>query len=387
MTLSDPNRQIINKCTVKTNEWGSFNGSFTIPPQTLNGEFRLNIAGKGYAYITVAEYKRPQLELILHPQKDSYAFGEQIRLTGKVKTYSGVSLQNIPISYEITLQSFYPRPNASETVITGETQSDPEGNFSFSFQAQKPVSSYYMNSYYYNIKLTATDTKGESQEIIQRLPIQDAFYKLTILGKTYVNKQDKNHFYIQAVNAANEKISRTISYSISKLQPLTSLKQSYNPDSARIEKTLYRGELNTLTDSLYVDFSSWQSGAYILIAQEKTREKDTVTTKKIFYLYSAQDAKPPYLTYEWLVKNTFTARSGEDIEINFGTSARNVYLLYELYTDKGLITQKQTVLSDTILRLKIPYEKTYGSNFCVNLSFVKDDQFFNNNVRIYSRYV
>lgn len=137
-----------------------------------------------------------------------------------------------------------------------------------------------MNSYYYNIKLTATDTKGESQEIIQRLPIQDAFYKLTILGKTYVNKQDKNHFYIQAVNAANEKISRTISYSISKLQPLTSLKQSYNPDSARIEKTLYRGELNTLTDSLYVDFSSWQSGAYILIAQEKTREKDTVTTKK-----------------------------------------------------------------------------------------------------------
>lgn len=383
VTLSDPNRQIINKCTVKTNEWGSFNGSFTIPPQTLNGEFRLNIAGKGYAYITVAEYKRPQLELILHPQKDSYAFGEQIRLTGKVKTYSGVSLQNIPISYEITLQSFYPRLNASETVITGETQSDPEGNFSFSFQAQKPVSSYYMNSYYYNIKLTATDTKGESQEIIQRLPIQDAFYKLTILGKTYVNKQDKNHFYIQAVNAVNEKISRTISYSISKLQPLTSLKQSYNPDSARIEKTLYRGELNTLTDSLYVDFSSWQSGAYILIAQEKTREKDTVTTKKIFYLYSGQDIRPPYLTYEWLVKNTFTARPGEDIEINFGTSARNVYLLYELYTDKGLITQKQTVLSDTILRLKIPYEKTYGSNFCVNLSFVKDDQFFNNNVRIY----
>lgn len=383
VTLSDPNRQIINKCTVKTNEWGSFNGSFTIPPQTLNGEFRLNIAGKGHAYITVAEYKRPQLELILNPHKDSYAFGEEIRLTGKVKTYSGVALQDIPIGYEITLQSFYPRLNTSQTVITGKVQSDPEGNFSFSFQAQKPASSYKMNSYYYNITLTATDTKGESQEITQRLPIRDSFYELTILGKTYVNKQDKNYFYIQASNAANEKIARTISYSISKLQPLTSLKQSYNPDSARIEKTLYRGKLNTLTDSLHVDFSSWQSGAYILIAQENSSEKDTVITKKIFYLYSDQDAKPPYLTYEWLVKNTFTARPGEDIEINFGTSARNVYLLYELYTDKGLITQKQTVLSDTILRLKIPYEKAYGSNFCVNLSFVKDDQFFNNNIRIY----
>lgn len=137
-----------------------------------------------------------------------------------------------------------------------------------------------MNSYYYNIKLTATDTKGESQEIIQRLPIQDAFYKLTILGKTYVNKQDKNHFYIQAVNAVNEKISRTISYSISKLQPLTSLKQSYNPDSARIEKTLYRGELNTLTDSLYVDFLRGNQEPIYLLPKKRHVKKTPLQLKK-----------------------------------------------------------------------------------------------------------
>lgn len=384
ISLHDANRRLIKKSQVKSNAWGSFSGSFLIPAQTLNGEFFLSIEGKRYASITVAEYKRPQTELLLYPQKEAYAFGDQIRLTGKVRTYSGISLPEIPIRYEITLHTYYRPGNYSDEIITGQTRSDAEGNFSLDFPASEPASSSRRNAFYYQIKVTATDSKGESQEIIQFLPVQTSFYKLAILGKTYVDKSGKNCFYIQAINATREKISRTVFYSISKLKSLTSLRQFYHPDSVRIEKTLCRGKLNTLTDSVCPDFSSWASGAYLIQAQENLPGRDSVSVRKIIYLYSAEDTRPPYLTYNWLPQDKISCNPGESAEINFGTSARNIYLWYEVYTYKGLVQQKQMILSDTILRLKVPYEKDYGNNFYVNLSFIKDDRFFENNIRIYS---
>ena len=66
VTLYDANGKEIAQKKVTTNEFGSFNGEFSLPKQTLSGVFRLS-TGQMSVYIHVEEYKRPTFQAYFLP--------------------------------------------------------------------------------------------------------------------------------------------------------------------------------------------------------------------------------------------------------------------------------------------------------------------------------
>lgn len=82
VTLYDANGKELAQKKFTTNDFGSFNGEFSIPKQTLSGVFRLS-TGQMSVYIHVEEYKRPTFQAYFLPIKGDIAFGDSVTIQGK----------------------------------------------------------------------------------------------------------------------------------------------------------------------------------------------------------------------------------------------------------------------------------------------------------------
>lgn len=383
ISFYDANYQEIGTHHTVSNEWGSFSGSFVIPQRTLNGNFLLR-CGQSSTYIEVAEYKRPKFEIVFLPLTEAYCFGSDICMSGQVKNYSGIFPPNSKVTYQVNLLSMASWRHESSMVTEGVTKTDADGFFGIDFRSVMPKmpQGRIRRGYYYEVKASVTDSKGESQETTTRININSSPYQLTTDIPENINKNTKPVFRVKAINSSNYTLSEEISYTISQLAPLSSIDQTYRTDSAVVVKQVLVGRMNSMKDSLCPDFSSWSSGAYLFSAVGEGVNGVKVEEKRIFFLYSPSDKQAPVKTYDWFLCEKTECMPGEETAILFGTGARDVYALYEIHANGKVVEQKQFKFSDELVRITIPYKKEYGEYICVHLSFVKNQQSFNNSVII-----
>jgi len=146
VTFYDANHQKIADATFTTNEFGTFNGKFTIPVGKIGGQYL--IANEyGSQYFRVEEYKRPKFEVKFDPIKGSYSLNDNVTVEGFAKTYSGANLNDVDVKYRVVRTIYFPYYNYrwrwyydwfwgrySEMEITnGITRTDKEGKFKVEF--------------------------------------------------------------------------------------------------------------------------------------------------------------------------------------------------------------------------------------------------------------
>lgn len=364
----------IAKQTLRTNSFGSFSGSFVIPAKTLNGDFSIK-AGSSVTFISVAEYKRPTFEIVFSDPRQNFHSGDMIRLQGKAVSFSGVPLANTTINYQIQryLPFFFRFQSAQN--ITGTTETNEQGEFDIQFQAEAPSSHTYP-SYFYKISASATASNGESQSGDYVLPIQGNKIIPVLEIPEQVNKNIATAFHISYDGA--DSVSQQIIYSISKLFIPSDFLQTGEFQDTLVEKQVI---LDTIifsqSDSIFPPLKEQASGAYLFSATI-----NGTTSNKIFYLYSPQDQRPPVPTYAWSAKLKTQCKIGETAQVLFGTSVKDAYIMYELYSPKGLIRRTFTILSDKVLSIEIPYSSQQGMQVNLNIYYVKDKQAFQESIPI-----
>ena len=77
VTFFDANYQKITEATFTTNEYGTFNGKFTIPFGKIGGQYMISNEN-GSQYFRVEEYKRPKFEVKFDPVKGSYSLNDKV---------------------------------------------------------------------------------------------------------------------------------------------------------------------------------------------------------------------------------------------------------------------------------------------------------------------
>ncbi len=365
----DANRKVISTQKARSNEFGSFTGNFVIPAKVLNGTFTLK-AGTYNFFIEVSDYKRPEFEIIFTEPAHPAYIGDSILIRGKINSMSGIPLGHTALRYEIRQSSHFYWPSTPSQDIQGSVYTLPDGTFEFGFKAEKPASVNLPNigMYSYQVSVTATDTKGETQKATTSIPVYPGIARPQLYIPEYVNKNAKTAFTISLSNLPAQTTGRIVHYSIDKL---------ITPDKitpvqpTRIEKNILKNELLIQqTDSIFPDLRFLPSGAYLF-----TAHCDSITEKSVFYLYSPQDKRPPIPTYSWLIPQKVTCLPGDTARIQFGTSANNAYIHYEIYNQEKLIRQKSLTLSNEILNIDIPYLPAYGRSLWLSIYYVKDKQF------------
>ena len=249
ITLNDTNGEELQTLKMTTNEFGSVNGSFTLPKNKLNGNFSIEVDDdnnsaysiSGYADFQVEEYKRPKFEVTFEPIKDEYKYGQTIELKGKAMMFSGVALSNSTVNYEIKKQNirwryfwWYPRGNDNENSILGEVKTNEKGEFTIKVELKKDETLEGIQIDNYAINASVTDINGETQS-----------------ADTNVKVASVSH-YISADNVENifsdEAVKLTVSTKNYNDQVLA---KSYNAKLEKLEepKQIFRSQFeNTIQD-------------------------------------------------------------------------------------------------------------------------------------------
>jgi len=250
ITLNDANGEELQTLKLTTNEFGSVNGSFTLPKNKLNGNFNIEVDNddddakyniSGYADFQVEEYKRPKFEVTFEPIKDEYKYGQTIELKGKAMMFSGVALSNSTVNYEIKKQNirwryfwWYPRGNDNENSILGTAKTNEKGEFTIKVELKKDETLEGIQIDNYAINASVTDINGETQS-----------------ADTNVKVASVSH-YISADNVENIFSDETVKLTVStKNYNDQVLAKSYNAKLEKLEepKQIFRSQFeNTIQD-------------------------------------------------------------------------------------------------------------------------------------------
>ena len=388
VVLYDANHQKISSKSFKTNEFGSFAGEFVLPEGGLNGAYRLE--SKGFSQtIYVEEYKRPTFEVKIEKPKAEIRFGEKVTLTGNVKAYAGYNVPDAEVKYTVTRVThrycwWWNEP--STVVASGTVKTDAEGKFEATFVPEKSKNALNIwrgNFYTYTVSADVTDAKGETQQGEQSLSVGDKslFIIADVASKINKNASTKIEIYAETLNG--EKVDAVIDYEVYRL--VESAEYAEEKDEKTELKTAEKvasGKYKTSDKSLVLEMKKWKSAEYKLVLKAKDTFGAEVKTEHVFVLYDNNDKRPPVKSYVWMLTPQTTCAVGEKAEIRFGTSTKNTAVLYEIMLGNKVLESKWIRFNDEIKTFEIPFKAEYGAGITVLFTFMKDEQFFTQQVQI-----
>ncbi|WP_089771036.1 alpha-2-macroglobulin family protein [Epilithonimonas hominis] len=244
--LYDTNSEELQTLKLTTNEFGSVNGSFTLPKNKLNGNFSIRLDNiddnshydiTGYTDFQVEEYKRPKFEVTFDPIKDEYKYGQTIELKGKATMFSGVPLSNSTVNYEIKKQNirwryfwWYPRGNDSENSILGDVKTNEKGEFTIKIELKKDETLEGIQIDNYAINASVTDINGETQSANTNVKVASVSHYIIISdSKEAYFSDEKIELKVETKNYNDQILKK--SYNV-KLEKLAEPKQIFRDNFA-----------------------------------------------------------------------------------------------------------------------------------------------------------
>lgn len=378
VTLLDANNQEVGQKSVRTNEFGSFATDFALPSACMNGMFSLK-AGRGRTSLRVEDYKRPTFDITFEKQEGSYKLGDEVQVKGKIQSYSGVLLQDLPVKYTV-MRSVYSLWRFAESVqvASGEVTANENGEFTIPVSLQE--SDAYKNNdkvyYRYSVEATVTNAAGETQSSTDVISAgnRSLVLQAELRDKTCKDKPFKLVFKVQNLNGQPVEVKGSYSLYSAKDKDFKQLQ----------EKPVATGTF-TSNEEMTLDWKNLPSGAYVLKASVKDNQGKEVTVDANTILFSVNDKRPPVETAVWFYEANTEFDAAHPAVFCFGTSNKDAYVMMNVFSGDKLLESKALNLSDTIVRFEYPYQDSYGDGVLVNFCMVRDGQVYQEQVRLTRR--
>lgn len=381
--LLDVNRKEVAKKTLHTNEFGSFTTEFVLPTACLSGSFVINVVGNSSIPVMVEEYKRPTFAITFNSVKQAYALGDTVNLTGNVKSYSGVAIQDVPLVYTITRSNSWRSWGAQPVPLVSDTiQLNANGDFSIPV-VLKPAAGESLargERYSFRIEATVTGEAGETQSAQYNLRASHQTYVFMPEIKRDLCKQDTITAELSIMNDNGQVIDMD---GICRLYPVIDAKTRKIADKPAYEGTFKSGERK--------EFPAWKqlpSGEYRLIMSVRGRDGKEVSNADNtvdIVLFSLTDPRPAAFMETFLYEENLKFDAAHPAVFYFGTSYKDAYILVDMFDKKGRIADSVLTLNDSIVRMEYPYKEEYGDGVAIQYTFVKEGRVYTRRVELWKR--
>jgi len=411
VTFYDVNNQKVSELAMTTNDFGSFNGTFTAPSGGLTGEMTIRNES-GNAGFSVEEYKRPRFKVEIDPLEGSYKLNELVNVTGKALNYSGNAVDQAEVTYRVVRTARFPVwrswwnwfPTVPEVEITnGKTITATDGSFKLSFIAipDLAVDKKFQPVFNYMVYADVADITGEVRSAEESISVG---YQSLLIDLDIPEKLDISHdksFKISVTNLNNQPVSTDIKITVYPLDaparlirerswarpdvftmsmdeflqefPYELYDNENDPTTWKKKSILTFKTMNSGKDSVFTreNPGSWKEGEYLLVMEATDAYGEKVEVKKYFTAFNAGSKQMPSSRPFWhsMLKNS--GEPGDTASFVVGTSEKSVKLLYEIENDGKIISRKWLDLYQEKTKLAIPILEEYRGNFFVNLVFVK----------------
>ena len=392
ISLQNANAELVSKLVVTTNDYGSYQGSFTLPSSGLNGRYFLRAEG-GNLPIQVEEYKRPTFEVTLDTNKKSAKINQDISISGSILAFSGAKVSAAKVKYRIQRKTSFPwwgyrwerMPRTTDKEIAnGETVADSEGNFAIPFfaAADEGVASRWSPNYNFEVTIDATSPSGETQSLSETITLGTKEVYLSSNLSVSLQLDELKNFIIHAKNIQGVELIQKLNYTLYRLKtPKTLQRKTYwetaeysdnklpakaNNELHEFERgpELLKGIINNNSTSDI--FGNLPVGAYELVATTMNGEASDFIHR--FELFD-EDSKQLAIQHLFDFKPIkMQAKPGEEVIFIIGSSLKDVKLLYEINLDGKRISQKWISLDDEQRKITVPIKESYRGG--IQVSFI-----------------
>jgi len=375
----DVNNQKVSELQLETNEFGSFNGSFTASMGILTGNMRI-LNESGIAEVTVEEYKRPKFEVVFDPVKGSYKLDSKLTVVGNAMAYAGNPVDHAIVKYRVVRDVYYPfryfwrgyYPQTVQAEIAfGETETQQDGSFQVEFTAipdrSQPMK--YSPVFNYTVYVDVSDISGETHSAQKTVSVGEKSLLIDLELSEEVNREKVKNFSLKTTNLNGEKEAAEVEVEIIHLQAPNRVLQDRKwpePDIFLIAKeefrelfpdrvyndendksgwdeleTVFKGTINTENESNLEpnDFSKWEPGVYKVELKADDVFGETVSVTHFFTLFSPEAKNLPLPVASWFIPLKAGGEPGEKASFLVGTAYKNVNILYEVGSKTGQLNQ------------------------------------------------
>ena len=357
--LRDANYKEVKRVTVQTDEFGSCSVDLTLPSSGLTGRYSLR-ASDATNYIRVEEYKRPTFQVEFSEMKENYKAGDTVKVTGTARSYAGVPVQGAKVKYKVVRRLAFwwwsycrywsteiiGNTTSDTDICSGEVTTGDDGTFTVEMPMALPESSRPL---FYNFVVTAdvTDVGGETHTGQYSLPIGNRKTALSIDVADKILAESKPTITFHLRNAAGNDIDAEVKYQLDGGQWLT---------------TKTNSRLSLPKDQL----KSGKHHVKVMYGGE-TEERD-------FVVFSKDDKRPATATDDWFwVSDSQFPNDGTPVTVQVGSSAKDVHIVYSIFSGETLIEEGSVDRSNELLNRKLTYKPEWDNGILLTFAWVKEN--------------
>ncbi|PIF31469.1 TonB-dependent SusC/RagA subfamily outer membrane receptor [Flavobacterium sp. 9] len=440
--VRDANRQTFKELEVVTNEFGSFSGEFTLPKNSLTGDFNIyatqpdnyekgDVAFKSKpnasfwktvnlenssTYFRVEEYKRPKFKADFDPKKESFQVNQSIKVSGTAKAFAGSNISDAKVTYKVNRFTRYVSRNYSdywgleqnEIIATGETKTDASGKFIIEFIAEpsKNAIKEQLPVFSYSITADVTDINGETHtaETTVKVGYHDLIINASIPSSIETKKKNeitltstnlngeflaaKGEIKLYFVSPFSNKFKENVwqkpeieSISASDFERLFPYEIIESKTDKANEILLFSKKVDTEKDKeIALDFiSDYKSGNYKIVFSAKDTFNNLIESSSNFEIKQSKDKFNPGKLFTAEQINTDPKKDGF-VVIKLSSVIPDLYI--NTNGNYGYQTYFENIyhLQNNEITIKVPLKKEFENSVCISFQSIFDNEIFNDQI-------
>jgi uncharacterized protein YfaS (alpha-2-macroglobulin family) len=413
----DANGQEKSKMSLRSNEYGTFNGVFTAPASGLTGQMSIRADdADGIVGFNVEEYKRPKFEVTFDPQKEAFRLDERITVQGKATAYAGNTIDGAKVTYRVVRRARFPywdwswwkpaQPASDEMEIAnGESTTNATGQFTLVFQAipDRDIQKKDQPVFDYVVMADVTDGSGETRSGEQVISIGYTALNVEWNLSEEIEADSLKKIKIKTTNLAGQPLNVEGRITITRLEePRQQYIQRYwpKPDLYTMTREAFQEQFPNIAYQKEDEPDSWTRqdfdrpvlfntarqqtvdlhggrvtpGYYLVQLTAADPYGDGVTQKKIVRVWDNKNKRMRFAAPASAIEKN-PVEPGETARIALGGIQANLYFFFALETRAGALDNPRWLRINGTETVEIPVTENDRGGLNFHWMVVRDNRF------------
>ncbi|MFN8397606.1 MAG: MG2 domain-containing protein [Bacteroidia bacterium] len=416
--LKDANDDVVDSLRVRTNDFGSYAGSFKLPTGRLGGQFTIS-DGTSQHYFSVEEYKRPQFEVELDTVQGSHRIGEMIDIKGRGKSYAGANLTDAEVSYIVERSVFWPwrycfwdpyndfsYSGGRSVVAHGKIKPDSLGNFHVRFLASPDPEQDFRRqpTYQYRVEVTVTDATGESHSNSMSTTLGYRSLGLDLGLPDEIDKDSFKGFKATTKNLNDQPVPTQGKVKVYRLAGPSQMWIPHDmtvPDQFLMSRDSFRRlfphieydkadregdykRVKTVADLSFdtgksgeiqfPELKAWEQGWYEVEGICKDAFGQEVKYMRRVLIYGSQSDSIPAPSPIWMADLVGNYEPGQVAVVDVASSFPDGFALYELVKSNQVLSRQWIELSPKRTKIRVPIQESHRGGLRVNVHMLHEGE-------------
>ena len=412
VVFQDLNGKEIAKLAVKSNDFGSFSGSFTAPTDRVLGQAML-VCNNSQQLVRIEEYKRPKFYAEVGPAKAEPKLGEKVVVTAKALSYTGAAIDGAKVKWSVTRTPiwpdwgrwcwwFMPRASDAKQIAHGDGVSKPDGSFDIEFIAEpdKDIAASEEPVFSYQVKVDVTDSTGESRNATRAVKAGYVGVKATLTAEEWQEVAKPVKLTIITTTVDDLPVAAKGTVTVHRLvQPaavlrarLTApwlapdkrkdLKDPADPNSWELGEVVQKNEFATDKDGKAVTEIKLAAGEYRALLTTTDAAGKKVTALLPLRVLDPEAARfPVRIANHFAMKSRKVLPGGEFVAV-WGTGYDKARVYFEIGHRGKILRKGWSDGTKTQEILRFPVTEEHRGGFQVRLLFVHENRTYHESITV-----